>query len=218
MPPTMSRSNAEWLSDLRNEETAAEALADLREYLLRAVFLYLERHHEDLTHLDRRELESLAEDFTQEALLQIQAKLDTFRGESKFTTWAYRFVINIAAADLRLRRWRTLSMDTLVGESETPLFTFLSDQEASDPETILVRNQIITLLRQIIDTELTDRQRYALVRVHFNNVPMAQVAQELGSTPNNVYKLIHDARRKLRDGLRRRYYSEADILAIFGEP
>ncbi len=218
MPPTMSRSNAEWLSDLRNEETLTEALADLREYLLRAVFLYLERHHEDLTHLDRRELESLAEDFTQEALLQIQAKLDTFRGESKFTTWAYRFVINIAAADLRLRRWRTLSIDTLVGESETPLFTFLSDQEASDPETALVRNQIITLLRQIMDTELTERQRHALVRVHFNNVPMAQVAQELGSTPNNVYKLIHDARRKLRDGLRRHYYSEADILAIFGEP
>ncbi len=217
MPSQVSRSNAEWLDDLRNQETQAEALADLREYLLRAVFLYLERPHEDLTHLDRRELESLAEDFTQEALLQIQAKLDTFRGESKFTTWAYRFVINIAAADLRLRRWRTLSMDTLVGENETPLFTFLSDQEAWDPETALVRNQIITLLRQIIDTELTERQRYALVRVHFNNVPMAQVAQELGSTPNNIYKLIHDARQKLRDGLRKRYYSEADILAIFGE-
>ena len=85
-------SPAEWLADLCNEETQAEALADLREYLLRAVFLYLDRHREDLTHLDRRELEFLADDFAQEALLQIQAKLDTFRGESKFTTWAYRFV------------------------------------------------------------------------------------------------------------------------------
>ncbi len=218
MPSTTSRSNAEWLNDLRGQETSAEALADLREYLLRAVFLYLERHHEDLTHLDRRELESLAEDFTQEALLQIQAKLDTFRGESKFTTWAYRFVINIAAADLRLRRWQTVSMDSLVGEDDVPLFSFLGDQEAADPETSLVRNQIVALLRQIIEQELTERQRYALIRVHFNNVPMEQVARELDSTPNNVYKLIHDARRKLREGLRKRYYSEGDILAIFGEP
>jgi RNA polymerase sigma-70 factor (ECF subfamily) len=211
------RSNAEWLSDLRNEETQAAALADLREYLLRAVFLYLDRHREDLMHLDRRELEHLAEDFAQDALLQIQDNLDTFQGKSKFTTWAYRFVVNVAAGELRLHRWRTLSIETLVGEQEIPLFTFLSDQEAPDPETVAARNQILAVIRHIIDEELTERQRLALVNVHFRGIPTAEVARQLDSTPNNVYKLVHDARKKLKNGLQQRRYSETDVLSIFGE-
>jgi RNA polymerase sigma-70 factor (ECF subfamily) len=214
----MPRTNAEWLADLRNEETQAEALADLRQYLLRVAALYIERHHEDLTYLGTSASEHLAEDFAQEALLQIQANLDTFRGESKFTTWAYRFVINIAATELRLARWRVLSLENLMGESEIPLFTFLSDQGSPDPETVAARDQIIALIRKIIAEELSPRQRLALVNVHFNGVPMAEVARQLGTTPNNVYKLIHEARKKLKNGLRRRYYSEGDVLAIFSEP
>jgi RNA polymerase sigma-70 factor (ECF subfamily) len=213
----MPRTNAEWLADLRNSQRQAEALADLRQYLLRAVALYVERHHEDLTYLGTSASEHLAEDFAQEALLQIQANLDTFRGESKFTTWAYRFVINIAATELRLARWRTVSLESLIGESEVPLLTRLSDQGAPDPETVAVRNQIIALIREIITEELTERQRSALVGVHFNGMPMAEVARQLGTTPNNVYKLIHEARKKLKNGLRRRYYSEGDVLAIFSE-
>jgi RNA polymerase sigma-70 factor (ECF subfamily) len=211
------RSNEQWLASLRDKETQAEALADLRDYLLRAVFLYLDRHREDLVHLDRRELEQLAQDFAQDALLQIQDSLDSFRGESKFTTWAYRFVINVAAGELRRHRWRTVSIEALVGEGEVPLFTFLSDQEAPDPETDAVRQQILSLIGQIIREELTERQRYALVSVHFHGVPMAQVAQQLETTSNSVYKLVHDARKKLKASLQRHYYSEADILAIFGE-
>ena len=217
MAPKKPRSNEQWLADLRSEARRDEALADLREYLLRAVYLYLDRHREDLIDLDRRELEHLAEDFAQEALLQIQAKLDTFRGRSKFTTWAYPIVINVAAAELRLHRWRSLSMETLVSEDQVPISHFLSDREMPDPETIAARNQILELIRQIIDYELTERQRFALVNVHFRGVPMAEVAQELNTTPNNVYKLVHDARKKIKQGLERRYYSQGDVLAIFGD-
>ncbi|MCP4539498.1 MAG: sigma-70 family RNA polymerase sigma factor [Chloroflexi bacterium] len=217
MTPNRSKSNADWLADLGNGEAQAEALADLREYLLRAVFVYLSRHRADLADLDRRELEHLAEDSVQEALLQILAKLDTFRGESKFTTWAYRFVINVAAGELRLHRWRTLSIETLVSEHEVPLFTFLSDQEMPDPETVAARNQILNVIHQVINEDLTERQRFALVNVHLRGVPMADVARHLDSTPNTIYKLIHDARKKLKEGLRRRRYSEADVLAIFGD-
>lgn len=217
MSPAGARSNEEWLADLRDEERRDEALADLREYLLRAVFLYLDRHREDLIHLDRRELEHLAEDFAQEALLQVQANLDTFRGKSKFTTWAYPFVINVAAGELRLHRWRTLSIEMLVAEEEVPLFRFLSDRETPDPETAAARNQILELIRRIIDYELTERQRFALVNVHFKGVPMAEVARQLNTTPNNVYKLLHDARKKLKRGLERRRYSRADVLAIFSD-
>jgi RNA polymerase sigma-70 factor (ECF subfamily) len=211
------RSNRQWLSDLTDEKNQAEALADLREYLLRAVFTYLNRHREDLAHLDRQELQYLAEDFCQEALLQILDKLDTFRGESKFTTWAYRFVINIAAGDLRLYRWRTLSLETLASEQEVPLFTFIGDEKAPDPETIAARRQILELLYRIIDEDLTELQRFVLISVHFEGVPVPVVAEQLGSTPNNVYKLVHDARKKIKKSLQQQHYSEADVLAIFGE-
>jgi RNA polymerase sigma-70 factor (ECF subfamily) len=211
------RSNEEWLADLGNSQTQATALSDLREYLLRAVFSYLNRHRADLTHLDQQELEQLAEDFCQEALLLILEKLDTFRGESKFTTWAYRFVINVAAGELRLYRWRTLSIEALAGEQDIPLFTFISDQSAPDPETIAARNQILELLYQIIDHDLTQLQRFALISVHFQGVPVPVVARQLDSTPNSVYKLVHDARKKIKKGLQQHHYSESDVLAIFGE-
>ena len=214
----MPRTNAEWLADLRSTQRQAEALADLRQYLVRAVALYIERHHEDLTFLDTSAAQHLAEDLAQEALLQIQANLDTFRGESKFTTWAYRFVINMAATELRRSRWRNVSLESVLGENEEPLFAFLSDPSARDPETAAARNQIIVLIREIIDQELTDRQRSALIGVYFSGMPMAEVARQLETTPNNVYRLLHEARKKLKNGLRKRYYSEADVLAIFGEP
>lgn len=217
----MPRTNEEWLADLANDAagaaTQAEALTDLREYLMRAVLVYLERHHEDLIDLAWSELEQMAEDFSQEALLQIQARLDTFRGESRFTTWAYRFVINVAASELRLSRWRTLSVETRPEEYEAPFVTFIGGQEPPDPETAAARNQVIELIGHIVDEELTDRQRFALVNVHFRGAPMEEVARQLESTPNNVYKLLYDARKKIRDGLRRRHYSESDVLAVFGE-
>jgi RNA polymerase sigma-70 factor (ECF subfamily) len=203
------------LVGLGDPDLRAEALADLRDYLLRAVFLYLDRHRQDLVDLDRRELEHLAEDFAQEALLQILDKLDTFRGESKFTTWAYRFVINAAARELRLHRWRTLSVEALLGDQEVSRSILLADSEAPDPETLVARNRILDLMREIINHELTERQRFALINVRFRGVPVVEVARHLDTTPNNVYKLMYDARKKLKRGLERRHYSEADVLAIF---
>jgi RNA polymerase sigma-70 factor (ECF subfamily) len=212
-----SRTNAQWLADLENRETQSQALIDLRAYLQRAVLSYLNRHREDLSYLDQQELEHLAEDSCQEALLLILDKLDTFRGESKFTTWAYRFVINAAAGELRLHHWRTLSIEALNGESEIPLFAFVGDQKAPDPETVAARNQLLDVLHRIIDEDLTELQRFALISVHFQGLPVPVVARELNSTPNNVYKLVHDARKKIKKGLQRLHYSQADVLAIFGE-
>lgn len=207
------RNNEQWLAELERGE--AEALAELREYLRRAVFTYLNRHREDLSHRDRLDLQHLAEDMVQDSLLQILDKLDTFRGDSKFTTWAYRFVINAAAAELRLHRWRTVSIEVLPGEGEPPVFAFVGDEKAPEPEKVTARHQILDLLYRIIEHDLTDLQRRALIRVHFQGVPVVVLAQELESTPNSVYKLLHDARRKLKKGLEREHYSEADVLTIF---
>jgi RNA polymerase sigma-70 factor (ECF subfamily) len=142
--------------------------------------------------------------------------LEGFRGESKFTTWAYRFVINEAAGELRLHRWRTLSIEAVVSESqEITLLHFLSDRSAPDPETAAAQTEILLLMERVIQEDLTERQRVALVSVKLRGVPVDVVAERLDTTRNNVYKLVHDARRKLKAGLERRHYSEADVLAIF---
>ena len=212
------RTNEEWLADLGTHETRAEALADLREYLLKAVYVYLDRYREDLYDLSRSELEQMAEDFAQEALLQVLNNLETFRGESKFTTWAYRFVINEAAAELRLHRWQTLSTEALIGEGEeVSLLSFLSDVEAPDPERTVARTEILVVMQRVIEEDLTRRQRIALVSIKMRGVPVVEVAERLDATPNTIYKLVYDARRKLREGLERRHYSQADVLAIFSE-
>ena len=215
MTANRPRTNAQWLADLADQESRAAALSDLREYLLRAVYLYLDRHRTDLADLDRHEIRQLAEDFAQDALLQVLAHLDTFRAEAKFTTWAYRFVINIAAGELRLHRWRTLSLEALADEREIRGSIFIADRDAPDPETRAARERVLGLIREIIEHDLTERQRIALVSIHFRGVPTRVVADRLGITPNAVYKLVHDARKKLKQGLVQRHYSEADVIAIF---
>lgn len=212
------RSNEAWLMALRSEGALQqEALAELRQYLLRAVLVYLQRHRSDIVHLDPEEIEGLAEDSTQEALVQILAKLDTFRGEGKFTTWAYKFVINIAASELRLRRWTTLSLDTLRGEEEFPLLKVVEDVQVDDPERALERRQLLELVQRIIDEDLTERQRTAIVAVHFHGAPVEEVAARLGTNRNSLYKLMHDARKRIKERLIEHHLSEGDILALFGQ-
>ncbi|MFQ5854202.1 MAG: hypothetical protein ACE5LU_00960 [Anaerolineae bacterium] len=96
------RTNAEWLASLRSRGLERDrALADLRAYFIRGVLVYLSRHHSDLRYLDRDGLLQFAEECTLEALVTVEKKLDNFRGDSRFTTWAYRFAIVQAAGKLR---------------------------------------------------------------------------------------------------------------------
>jgi RNA polymerase sigma-70 factor (ECF subfamily) len=109
-----------------------------------------------------------------------------------------------------------LSLEALADEREIRGSIFVTDREAPDLETRAARARVLALIREIIEQDLTDRQRIALVSIHFRGVPTAVVADRLGITPNAVYKLVHDARKKLKQGLIKRHYSEADVIAIFG--
>lgn len=211
------RSNEEWLRALRGGGAVQhEALQDLRDYLLRAVFVYLSRHRSDLSHFHYDELRQLAEDWTQEALLAIMDKLGTFRGQSKFTTWAYRFVINLAAGELRRRRWSALSLDALHDEEEElSLLSIIEDTRAQDPERAMQQEEIWATIQRVINEELTDRQRTALTSLVVLGMPMDEVARRLGTNRNNVYKIMHDARKKLKKGLTEYGLSQEYVLAIF---
>jgi RNA polymerase sigma-70 factor, ECF subfamily len=206
---------AEWLAALHASGPEQGAAVDrLRDFLLRAVLVYLTRHRSDLAGMDYDELQHLAEDWTQQALLQVLDKLDTFRGDSKFTTWAYRVATNLAAGELRRKHWENLSLEQLT-ESDSPDIRLREDLSAPMPETQVTRSQVWQAVRSVIKDDLTDRQRTVLIQIVFNGMPVEVVAEQLGTNRNNVYKILHDARRKLKRELEERDWREEDVLAAF---
>lgn len=211
------RSNSEWLSQLRAEGTPeqAEAIEDLRQYLLRAVLYFFSQNPGDLRSLARNELEQVAQDLAQDALLTILKNLDVFRGESKFTTWAYRFAINMSLVEARRQRWKNYSLDKILENSELPNFQF-EDKESPDPDRSVQQKEIWETVREVIQNELTDRQRAILTAVVFDDVPVDVVTKEFKMNRNAVYKMVHDARTKLKKRLEDRGFDVGEILGLFG--
>ncbi len=215
----MERTNEMWLADLRDHSpNQAQALEDLRHYLKRGVVAYL-RSRSDLRYLADAELQQMAEDFTQEALLKIQANLDTFRGKSKFTTWATKIASNLTISELRRAKWRDLSLNAITeaGTSLQEILAVDSATIAGDPDTESERGQIWETITEVINNDLTDRQRQVLAAVHFNDIPMPEVARLLDTNVNNIYKIMHDARFKLKDRLQKLGLEPQYILKLFEE-
>ena len=208
-----------WLEHLReNSPDQAAAIEDLRQFLKRAVLMYLHTRS-DLGRLAESELQQMGEDFTQDALLKIQAGLDTFRGKSKFTTWAAKIAANHTISELRRARWRDLSLDAIT-DAGTSLQEILplDTSPTGNPDTESERRQVWQVVANIINTELTERQRQVLVAVRVNNIPIAEVATLLDTNINNIYKLLHDARLKLKHGLETLGWDPQYILQLFSEP
>ncbi len=209
------RTNEAWLHDLKAQGPEQQAaINDLREYLLRAILYFFSQNPGDLKHLARAEIEQVAEDLAQEALLTILNHLDEFRGESKFTTWAYRFAINMSLVEARRQRWKNVSLDNLLSNVELPDFQFEDDQ-AANPELAARQTEIWNVVRDIIEHELTPRQRDILTAIAFEDVPMDLVTERFHMNRNAVYKMLHDARSKLKKSLEERGFAVGEILDTF---
>ncbi len=215
----MERTNDMWLSDLATESVQqTEAIEDLRRYLNRGVLAYL-YNRSDLGYLAKLELEQISQDFTQDALLKIQANLDTFQGKSKFTTWATKIAANHTISELRRAKWRDLSLDAIT-EAGTALQEILDVDKTpgSDPDTQTGRQQVWEVITGVIKNELTERQRQVLVSVQVENIPIPKVAELLETNTNNIYKLLHDARAKLKRSMQELGWEVQYILQLFSEP
>lgn len=204
-----TRTNEQWLTDL-SSETPAEAISDLREMLIRGLRYTLSSRVDD-------QLDTLVEDFTQEALLKILDNLDTFRGESQFTTWAQKIAVRVAYTELRRKRWKDSSLEALTnpreGEGEyIPLS--LADQNPT-PEQTSTQDSMIALVRRLIAEELTDRQREAMVNLMINGLSVDEVATMMDTNRNALYKLVHDARIRLKERLDKENLSPEEVLAAF---
>jgi RNA polymerase sigma-70 factor (ECF subfamily) len=209
------RDNAAWLNELSDDHPAqAVAVQALRGLLLRGALFSLGHSQSELGHLAAADVEALAEDCAQEALLAVLAHLPEFRGESKFTTWAYKFAVNIALTAARRERWKGVSLDDLLDEGRVvawPAARLLSGRADRSAE----QAEVWEVLREVIDTELTARQRQVLRAIVLEEVPLDEVVRHLGSNRNAVYKLLHDARCKLKDRLEARGYAPGEILQLF---
>lgn len=207
------RTNHEWLTALKsNGLTQERALTELRDYLLRVALLYLRNQRSDLADLATHEIRQFAEDLAQDALLQIQRNLDNFRGESKFTSWAYRFVINLAISELRRRRYRNHSLDSLPTQDRAIVSAIFGRSIGLETATEL--QGILHDLHQIVQEHLTERQRIAIQMVHFNGLAITDVAEELEIRPNALYKLLYDSRQKIKTHLLKRYHNKETILRL----
>jgi RNA polymerase sigma-70 factor, ECF subfamily len=190
------------------------AVAELRKGLLGAVRAYLTKHYVIQGSLRPEETQHLAEDCAQEAILTIQAKLDAFRGESQFMTWAFSIAVRVVLGELRRRRWRQATIERAQLGQALPAWPI----EDPGPERSLQQREAWALLVRLIDTALTPRQRSALVAHAFQGMPLDLVAEWLGTNRNNLYKLIHDARKRLKQALLAQGITHKDLIAVFDEP
>jgi RNA polymerase sigma-70 factor, ECF subfamily len=172
----------------RHEETAAR----LHEVLVRVAFHELGRRRGRLGAITGPEFDDLAHQAANDALMSILRRLDDFRGLSRFTTWAYKFVIFEVSGKVARHAWRRQPPD-----GEEPAWDQLPDWLASRPGDRLERHEQLEVLAGAIG-ELSERQREVFVAIALNDVPIDVLALQLGSNRNAIYKNLFDARRTLR--------------------
>jgi len=194
--PVLDDESREWLRDLRGEGAGKDdAVARLHELLLRAARFEVSRRRPTLPHLRGDELDDIANEAADDALMSVLRRLDDFRGDSRFTTWVYKFALLEAAVKLRRRAWQEREVP-LEPESWS-LFSSAGLEPAAEAE----QSELLTTLQRAIGEVLTPHQRNVLIALAVNGVPIDVLADRLNTTRGALYKTLHDARRKLRKHL-----------------
>jgi RNA polymerase sigma-70 factor, ECF subfamily len=210
----LERTNEAWLRDLAAEgPVQAEALEDLRKVIQAGLPYGLAKYLRS----DDPRFDSLVNEVTQDTILRVLERLDTFEGRSKFTTWVYTIAVRNALTELRKARWRETSLDEIL-EHNPNYLTGESDGiqlQAKNPEDAAVQQDLMERIDRIIREELTERQRTALLALGVKGAPMEVVAEQLNTNRNALYKLLHDARIRLKKRLEAEGLSAQEILAVF---
>lgn len=206
----MNYTNAEWIK-LLTPPGDPEAITELNRRLVKALQYSLSGK------VSESHLEALNEEIAQEAVIRILNNLSTFRGESQFLTWATKIAVRLAFSELRRNRWKDISIeDVLPPDSDNDDFTpsFLADPSTT-PEKAVEQNSLLAIVQRIIEEELTPKQKEAILAILSGGMPLEEVAERMGSNRNALYKLIHDARIRLRDRLDKEGISIKEILGSF---
>lgn len=198
----MAQPETNWPALLRAADSAEQAAAvlELRGLLHAGLRLAL-NGRSDVS-------ESHLEDFVQESLIRVLDRLDQFQGRSKFATWAQSIALNVAFTELRRKRWQDVSLDALMADGELmnePVM-IADDALGSDED----RKRLVAVLRRAIETDLTPKQRAAIMG-ELREMPFDQIVELLGTNRSAAYKMLHDARRALKQRLHEAGITGADI-------
>lgn len=207
----LDRESQAWINGLsRDSPERRTTVAELHALLLKAARFEVGRRRAVISHLRDNDHDDLAHQSADDALVAVLNKLGDFRGESRFTTWAYKFALLEAATKVRGRAWQG---------REVPLepdgWTLIADERPTlqrDAETA----EFLGALDEAIDEELSGHQRDVLVATVLNDVPIDVLAERLDTTRGALYKTIHDARRKLRAGLAARGLGVDEYMSTAG--
>lgn len=209
-----TRTNEAWLSDLRAEgDVKSAAIEDLRDVIQKGLPYALSRWLSP----SQPQFHALVDEVTQETLLRVLDQMDTFEGRSQFTTWVHKIAIRIALTELRRKRWRDTSLDELTENEDIPPPQGLLEDSQASPENLAERADMLTHVRRIIDEELTERQRKALTMLAIQDNSMEYTARKLKTNRNALYKLLHDARLRLKNRLAMEGISSHDVMSLFEE-
>jgi len=206
------RKNEVWLSSLRSSGKKKQgALADLRQIISTSLPYALSKW---ISPSDPR-FEPLIQEVSQETLLRVMDRLDTFEGRSQFTTWVHTIAVRIALTELRRARWKEVSLDELQnGLDSSDQRREMPDQD-TNVESTVEQSEMMGMMQNTMEEILTEKQLTALVAVAIHGMPIEEVAARMGSNRNALYKLLHDARLKLKNHFEERGISPANVIASF---
>ena len=207
-----NRTNDEWLSSLRSQgELQEKALADLAEIIQNGLPYALSKWIQQ----DDPRFSPLAEEVTQETLLRVLAHLNSFEGRSRFTTWVYTIAVRVALTELRRAKWKETSLDQLTEGPD------VDDEPRDFPdaevniEKSTEKRELMSVINKIMMEELTEKQRTAMMAVAVQNMPLEEVARRMGTNRNSLYKLLHDARVKIKHHMEKQGFSPSELFSVF---
>jgi len=207
------RTNEQWVADLASSGIDQElAIEDLRAIIRSGLPYSLSKW---LTPTDPN-FDALADEVTQDTILRVLDHLQSFEGRSKFTTWVHKIAVRIALTELRRKRWKDVSLDDLLDGDTAPSAAGLIADTVEDPALAVEQMDMMARIQRVIEEELTEKQRRALTAVAIHGMPMDEVAQRMDMKRNALYKLMHDARLRLKLRLEDEGLSPAEVLAVFG--
>ncbi|MGZ3300054.1 MAG: RNA polymerase sigma factor [Isosphaeraceae bacterium] len=201
----MDRDNHSWQTHLDGTGPDQQAaLSDLRDALLRG----LRRALSNRAQSD----DAFLEDVVQDSLVRILDRLPQFEGRSRFLTWAMSIAIHVAMSELRRQRWKDVSLDEVIAGADLTPGRAIDDDPG--PDARWEREAILDAMHEVIRNGLTAKQREALL-AELRGMPQDEIARHLGSNRNAIYKLTHDARKRLKQGLETAGFGAEDIRAAF---
>ncbi|MDZ7807253.1 MAG: RNA polymerase sigma factor [Gracilimonas sp.] len=187
------QTNEEWILAIKPPPEEA-AVHQLRIYLIRGLKASLYKYVD-------RELDDFVEDIAQDAVLKILDKYDTFRGDSKFTTWAMKIAVREGYSELRKKRYKDISLEQYSSYDPDEKEAVEIEHEQPGPDRVTHESMMVQKIMRMMEEELTEKQQKVIQHLMIDQIPMTVVAEMMDSNRNAIYKLVHDARMKLKNRL-----------------